>query len=300
MLQENRGGLSASALAIRLDIPKRTAYNNLRSLQKRQLVINARPIWLVAQSLYEVQDYAKSPSGNNIGLHNLRFVIKLIQKPYWWNQRQNKLMKLKDYEIRPINYGNNPYVQMMDDICFINMYKESIMFIMRKEYKANDPYDCLEQGIDDFMLIYKKLESVCGFQFFKDGIPQVSVKSQHYVKLNDAMAKRFTKAGRFFQVFHDHKLRILVDMSHPRGIEAVDSEFSPQDLDRYVRYTEDIIVNDPLLPSELTKIMGGIIRAQAKITQNQAIFDANMASHIKAVQSLAVAVQKLTEVVSKR
>jgi hypothetical protein len=292
-------GLSASHLAIRLGTSKRTIYYNLRQLQKQQKVINMRPLWICCTNLRQSQIVQAPLCKHNIEIHNLVFSLKLIQKPYWWNTRHTKLLKLKDYQIRPKNFGHNPYIQLMDDICFVNMYKSSIMFIMRKEYRDNDAYACLSQGIEDFMLIYRKVEQLCGFQFFKDGVPQASIVKCHGVKLQDAMAKKLTKDGKHFQVFHEGKLRMLIDMSHPKGIEAVNPEYSIDDIDRYVRYTEDIITNNTMLPSEVAEMLSMVVKSQAMITKNMAVFDANMASHISAVQQLGAGVEELTRAVKQ-
>lgn len=313
ILTDEVGGLSASHLAIRLGLSKRTVYNHLMSLKKQHKVLNMRPLWLTGINLRESQNVPVPCASGNIEIHNLVFNLKLIQKPFWWNTRHTKLLKLKEYQMRPLNFGHNPYIQLMDDICFVNMYKNSIMFIMRKTYRDIDAYACLSQGIEDFMLIYKKIEQLCGFQFFKDGVPQASIVKCHSVKLYDAIAKKLTKDGKHFQVFHDGKLRLLIDMSHPKGIEAIHPEYSVDDVDTIQRNYEDIIANHPPLPSEVysqvvaqAKTAELIIQSQATLVnqmgefmQIQDAYAQNIKSHISAIQTLGSKVGELVTQIDK-
>jgi hypothetical protein len=293
-------GMTASHLSMRLGISKRTTYNNLMALQKESKVLNCRPIWQLAQVLGTSEDYATPLSSNNIELHNLSYIITLIKKPFWWNHRNAKLIKLKGYQIRELPLRNNPYMQLMNDDYVIQLFKNSIIVMLRKSYRANDPYDCLIEGTNDFLLAYSRIEQMTGFKFFGDGIPQARLRTQHIVKLKDALAKRCTKEGTLFRLEIGGKPRLLIDMSHPRGIEGVSPQYAPDDMDRYLKFTEDIIQNNPPTMTELTKSLGLVLQAQAEITHNQRVFAENMASHIAAIKALAAAVDKLTKTVEDR
>lgn len=293
-------GITARLLSLKLGISRRTTYNNLYALQKESKVLNCRPIWQLAQVSGTSRDCATSLSRNNIELHNLSFVISLIKKPFWWHNRNSKLMKFKEYQIKQIPWRNNPYVQLMNDDYVFQIFKNSIIIMLRKSYRSNDPYDCLLEGTEDFLAAYSRLEHITGFKFFGDGIPQARLRSQHIVKLQDALAKHCQREGRLFRIDIAGKPRLLVDMSHPRGIEAVSPQYAHDDMDRYLRYTEDIIQNNPPTPSETASTLNNVITAQKMITENQQIFAENMKSHIAAIQALAAAVEKLTSKVESR
>jgi hypothetical protein len=300
ILTKQPEGVSASFLTLKLGISKRTIYNNLIALQKESKILNCRPIWQLAQTDGYSVRYATSLARNNIELHNLSFVVSLIKKPFWWNNRNAKLMKLKDYQIKQVPWKGQPYLQLMNDDYVIQTYKNSIIIMLRKTYRSNDPYDCLIAGTEDFLRAYSEVERLTGFRFFGDGIPQARIRSQHMVKLQDALAKKCTREGRLFRIDIAGKPRLLIDMSHPRGIEAVSPQYAADDTDRYLRMTEDVITNNPPLPSEMASTLNNVISAQRMITENQQVFDANMKSHIAAIKALAAAVEKLTETVKER
>lgn len=296
LLSLNPNGLSASQISEKLNIPRRTAYNSLVRLQNQHKAINIRPLWIMAQTQAEYQNCATSLHSNS--LHYVSFLIRLIQKPFWWNNRHNKLIRLKEYQIKKVDWGNNPYTQLMDDAVEIHLFKHTIVFKLKKEYTGNDVWDCYLQAQDDFLKAYQKLESTLQFQFFKEGVPQAELKSQHHV-LKDEFAKRCTKSGRSFQVAVNGKVRVLIDLSHPKGIEGISTEYSQDDIDYYQDFVKDLITNRPNLPSDTQSKLDRLTDLTLKITENQAVFDANMASHIAAVQKLGGAVEELVKTIKE-
>jgi len=296
LLDLNGGCMKVADMMKPLGESERTIYRNLKILEAQNLVVNLRPMWNLAnrQSIPLKNDRLLK-SDNTINLHNLSFVIKLIQKPFWWNQRNNRLLKLKDHQLKQIGWGNNLYTQLMKDNYVIQLHKNSMIIILKKPYTGTDPWDCFIQGVDDFLAVYSYIEGLFGFRFFADGVPQAMVRSQHYVKLNDAIAKHCKRSGNKFEVWVGDKLRMLVDTSHPTGLEAINREYATDDISKYVEYVTDIITKGSLLPSEATSLLERSIQAQATITANQAVFDANMKSHIAAVQTLGWAVEKFND-----
>jgi hypothetical protein len=125
------------------------------------------------------------------------------------------------------------------------------------------------------------------------------VVSSHYVLLKDAFARHCTKDRKLFQVFVDGKLRVLIDMSHPRGIEGISTEYGQDDIDYYQRFVGDLISQRPMMPSEMTTLLQATAQATKNVADIQEVFNANMASHIKAVQELGIGVAKLNKLIEK-
>lgn len=310
VLSAEPAGLSASAIAIRTGIPRRTVYNSLIRLTKQHKVVNNRPIWEVAQiqcpsencaTLFASGENKKTGQSDRINLHRVAFKISLIQKPLWWNQRHNKLTRLKEYNVGQVSFGNSPYTKLMDDLCTMHLFRHTIVFYLKKQYAGKDVWDCYLQAQEDFLAAYASLERATGFRFFKEGVPQASIVSSHYVLLRDAFAKRCTKDGKLFRVYDEKdRLRVLIDMSHPKGIEGVSTEYSQDDIDYYQRFVRDLIVNRPLMPSEITSAMTATAQATQNVANIQEIFNANMASHIAAIKQLGTAVEMLTELIKEQ
>jgi len=273
----------------------RTIKNNLTFLKAEKSVIHNSPIWSIGtvESTPIELEYRRdcsnkiAPPSSNINLHNLSFLIKLIKKPYWWNQRNNKLLKLKDQHIKAIDTGRYTYSQMTKPDYAVQFHKESMIVIIRKVYRGSDAYDCLIQGIHDFLDIYAYISNLFQFRFFEDGIPQAMIRSQHTAKLYDAVAKRCKREGDKFEVWHEGKLRMYIDKSHPTGIEAIQREYSTEDIDRYLRYVEDIIHNNPPTPTEQAAYISDFLKGQGA-------YMSDIQLHVGAIKCLSSQVGQLS------
>jgi hypothetical protein len=292
-LAEHPEGCIFKEISRDIKAPATTIRNALTFLKSQNLAIHNPPVWesgTVESTPIKVGH--STPSGNTINLHNLSFVIKLIRKPYWWSQRTNKLLQLKSQPIQNIHTGRYIYQQFSREDYVVQCHKESIIVILRKALHGTDAYDCLISGIDVFMGIYAYIEKLFDFRFFEDGVPQAMIRSQHTVKLYDAVAKRCKRTGSVFEVWHDGKLRMYIDSSHPTGIEAIQREYSTEDIDRYSRVVEDYIVNNPPMPSELARHI-------TMFLQSQAAYAVNIQEHIGAIKTLGDQVKRMGDILEK-
>ncbi len=287
ILNDNPEGLRKETIRKLSSLKERTIYNHLKSLREKKIIENIYPIWKIAKSFSESENMAKLLSNNKIQLHDLSFIIRLINKPEWWDKRANRMMKLKEFKIKNVDFGNNPYNQLINDSFVIQIHNNSIIVMNKKKYYGNDSYDLFIKGMNDFLEIYKYLEEVLKFKFFNDGIPQVSVRSSHFVKIGDEIARRCRKKGDLLEVKINGKIRALVDMSDPKGLEFVNKDYNVEDTSLYKKYVSDILINNPPTNSQLA------IHIQ-NVTNNQLIFAENMKSHIEAIKELGSSVKKLT------
>jgi len=303
LLSDNPSGLNASTIIKTLHIPRRTLYNNLNHLKQLNLIQNIYPLWLLG-------GYGTMPStvpSKAFSLHNISYILKLLYKPDWWDKRHNKFLKLN--QVRTLQINNNPYHQIIKDDFLIQIFNNSMIFISQKHYWGNDPYNCFIQASTDFLEAYHKIEQMFRFNFFKDGIPQVSLRSQHYVKLNDVIADKCKKDKNRFEVMIDGRLRIWVDMSDPFGLEAGHKDYAAEDMSIYAGFVGDIIQNNPPKTSELNlrlsksevSINELIELSKLNLSQingivsNQQIFDKNMQSHIKAIKDLGKGINRMNK-----
>lgn len=298
-LLDNPSGLRANTIIKLVGKPRRTVYNSLNRLKALDLAQNVYPIWKLAQSQSEPQKLAKLLKSNKIQLHDFSFVIRLIRKPDWWERRKNRLMKIKEFQVRPIKWGNNPYTQMIKNTFLIQMFSNSMIFINQKNYWGEDPYDCFIQATKDFLDTLNYLEQRLRFKFFLDGIPQVSVRTQHNVKLDDIIANRCKKTGDQFEVNIDGTLRLLVDKSNPYGLEGVSKNHSPEDIKSEQRVHADILTHpETPMPSKVyeltaknTEQLNQMIQvvkdnqiSNKKVNQVIDKLEAQITSHLKLIQ----------------
>lgn len=296
LLMEYPHGLGITILVKLLNKPRRTVYYNLQRLQKDRIVQNIFPIWRLCNIQGGSPKVAPLLARSDIQLHNLSFVIRLIRKPSWWNKRNNRLEKLTDFAVRQVGWGNSNFVQMAKDDFLIQTFSNSIIFMCRKKYLSKDPYDCFIEGMKDFLAMYDYLEQRLKFKFFLDGVPQVSVRSQHYVRLRDAIAERCKKTGKKFEINIDGKLRMWVDLSEPLGVEAGHKNYAPEDMRKYSNRVKDVLIHDLPLPSEQHEQVQTITKKQEmfdympkkvdKIIQSLETFAEGMRQHMKLIKAL--------------
>lgn len=268
-LYDNKYGLIVKTIVELTKLPKRTVYNALNRLRKKNLIENIFPIWRIVSSIGESDEVALILKNNNYQLHNISFVIKLIKKPDWWEKRSNNLLRLKEYQSRPVDWSkNNPYEQLIKDNMLIQSFSSSLIFISLKQYWGTDAYDCFIQATRDFLNAYNFFEKQVKFKFFGDGVPNSSIRSQHQVDIENLIAKRCKKTGEKFNVFIDGKLRLLFDKSDPQGLEAVDKDYATDDMEKLIKQKKDILKYDPPTQSELNKTTQDIVFSNQLMTKN--------------------------------
>ena len=216
------------------------------------LIKNVFPVWFPLDKLSEtgqVQgDPLKSASATT-QLHNLRFVIKLVDKPKWWDRRRDRIMKLHDYDVKNVLWGNYRFLQLRREQFIVQIHKDSICVIMTESYWGDSPYDCFEKGVKDFLSVYRFIEAHFDFKFFKSGVPQVVVSSKDYVNLRDAVVGECKRLKDKFGVWIDNELVLWVDLSVPLGVESHQIE----SMSVYQDYVQDILKNKPPRPSQLAE-----------------------------------------------
>lgn len=307
LLYQNQEGLRANTLRKLTNIKQRTLYKTLNKLRDKEFLKNIFPIWkLTKEALCTIQGgseiWAKSLNGENIfELHDLSFVVKLINKPDWWAKRENRLINLKEYQFKNVEWGNNPYIQLLNENFVIQVYSSSIIVMNRKRYHATNPYDCILKGLTDFINLWKWFEEKYRFKFFSDGVPQVTIRSQHYVRIGDVLASKCKKEGEkfFVEVNHD---RIWVDFSAPLGSEGN----NPGEMEKYEALIEDRMKKPSLLPSEMTEALSQtqeqiqlMVTNVSNFTKESENYALHIKSHIKAIQQLGDGVENQNKIMSE-
>lgn len=294
VLLENPEGLRTPTLKKLTNIAEKTLYRHLNSLKDdHELIEKYSTIWKICQNQTTPLKVTKLLENDSIQIHDISYVVKLIKVPDWWEKRENNLRRLKEYQFKKtVNWSNNPYVQLLKDHFLIHCFKNSIVFINKKKYWGEDPYECFIESLSDFLEAFKYFEERTKFKFFIDQVPHVSIKSNHIVKIGDYLNKRCEKRGDKFQVNINDERRVLVDMSDPKGTEFVNKDYAPEDTQRYGRIVEDVIKNNPPTLSELTNTIGQNNQQISNLTQNWDNYGKHIKSHIKAIQQLGDGVEK--------
>jgi hypothetical protein len=263
-----------------------TLYKRLKILRKDNLIENIFPIWKIPHG--QVEKCRTLLHNDKIfELHNLSYVLKLVKVPDWWTKRKPRLQKLKGWNFKSIDFGVK-YEQLMNENFVIQTYPESIIIILRKRYYSNSPYEVITEGINDVLDIISYFEERIKFKLFPNEIPALEIRNEDFNRIKDHLAEHCKKEGRRFLI-KTSKGNCWVDYSEPFGKESD----TPDIQDTLERHTKDLIMNKPLLNSELQALVQGVV-------QNQVVFDKNISLHQEVLREIRDAIKELKEEIKKK
>jgi hypothetical protein len=282
-LYTNKEGLRASTIKKITQLPQRTVYRRLNSLREKGLIENIYPIWKISNG--QVQKVSTLLESSIFELHNLSYVLRLVNKPDWWGKRKNRLMKLRDWQFSENTFGktnSNPFQQLKNENFVVQTYPESIIIIHRKRYYSNNPYEVIEQGMSEAIDLINFLEERFKFKFFPDGIPSLEIRNNDFNRLEDHLAEHCKKDGRRFLVELDKNRKVWVDYSEPFGKEAN----YPEGQEILEKVTKDFLINKPMVNSELQLLV-------QQVVQNQVIFDRNIVKHQEVLEEMSKTLKEI-------
>lgn len=282
---ENREGLRYKTIMNLCGLKQSTVYKRLSILRKKGLVYNEFPLWKIVNG--QVGFCRTLLKSNNIfELHNVGYIIKLPRVPKWWKTRKNKLIRLREYQFKSVNWGknnSNPYIQLKNDKFVIQTYPESIIVIHRKRYYSNNPYETAIQFLQDFHDLWEWFEKRMRFKFFIDGMPQMTLRGHDFNRINDWVANKIKEEGSKFLVELDKNRKVWVDLSEPFGKEAN----YPSGQETLEKVTRDHLINKPLLNSELQNLIGEIAQIQKVEIENKAEYSRDLVEHKNAIKRMS-------------
>lgn len=255
-LYDNHLGIRSKTLLKLLSTSRTSLYRRLNKLQKLGLIANIYPMWKI-QALSKKWDSLLKC--DNIQFHKFSFVLTLIRKPSWWNKRSNKLMKLKEFMFKNVNWGNMKYTQLAREDVIIQANPNSIVIINRKKYWGKTAYDCFIDGVEDIFELIRFLEDFYKIKLTLEGIPHMNIRSNHFVELQNALAERCKEDQKGFMVEVGGEKRIWVDFSIPFGLEYGHKDHALDDYKRLNPFFSDMLQQDQiLLYSDLIKKVKGM------------------------------------------
>jgi len=300
ILKEKPEGLRAETIIKLTNLKSRTAYNNLKKLQELGFVLNIYPIWKLCQSQSNHLKLANLIESNTIQGHKFEFILRLINKPDWWEKRENRLTKLKEHQFKvakEVNWGNNPYEQIINDTFLIHTFKNAIYFINKKTYYEQDSYEAFKLALEDTLEVLRFMEERFKFKFFNDGIPQFSVRSNHFVRLKDSLAEHCKKTGDLMRVEINNEPRAWIDLSQPFGTEFGSKDYAVQDASWYNNFIKDGLIHNPPTNSQLATHIDKLTLISTQDMVKREEYSKDIVEHKKAITILSKSIKQLTKVV---
>lgn len=281
LLKDNLSGLTSGNITKVLNIKGRTLYNHLDKLKKLELLENIFPIWRLCHNQISSPLLAKKSNNLKIQTHKISFVLKLIRKPDWWQNRHNRLMTLKGFDYGgKVDWSNNRYTQLKSNQFLIHLFPDTIYFINQKKYFNSDPYLAIQEALEDTIEVLHRLEEAIHFKLFYDEVPQFQIKTNHFVKLNDEIANQCKKDNNMLRVEIDGKLRAWVDMSQPFGLETGNKDYGVEDMNKYKKVVEYYLKKDSFTPEQMQEALGKLLQVELMTRENMIMLDKNMVTHM--------------------
>lgn len=284
-LYKSKTGLHADGIREITGIKTSTLYKRLNLLRDNRLIENKEQVWKIVNGEYAYCGKLLYSNKELFDLHNTSYVIKLVRFPEWWSKRKSRLIKLKGYEFQDVQFGrnnSNPYYQLSNQNFLIQFYPESILVIHRKRYVSNDPYSMAFQFMNDVFDLSLWIEENLKFKFFLDGVPQITMRSNDFNRVNDAIANKVKELDTKFLIELDKNRKVWVDLSEPFGKESN----YPEAQEILEKHTKDLLLNKPMTNSQLQTMIEGVVK-------NQLVFDTNMVSHLDVLQNIGKAITEL-------
>jgi len=277
-------GLCITEISKYRHVSRTAIYGIISTLVSKGLVRNPK------RSIYELTDKGIKGLHSLVGLryklrqHNLHFKIKIINSPRNWDLKRNELrqmpyfnktIKLKNNEQDLFNYGRLK----------LKTTTKSIIIKMPTIYSANWE-DALIQAIGILEDAIPKLERMFKVILVKDYKSNITIISQEYAKIQDALAKVYrTEGNRLLLTGEDGKIWMITDFSFSTDeTEFIHSTKATDDVDAIAPFLNDIRKN-PTTMSEtqnMIKEVASVQQSEAKnVIKHQGVLDKIMTNQSK-------------------
>jgi hypothetical protein len=265
--------LTLKQIQLRRDCSKQAIYKILRNLKKKGALNNG------LQSQGTSQPNTMISSGN-IRLHSQEFNIKLIyqDKRYQELLVKSNLMHLEGHTIKLFRNS-------------IEIYSgEGFSF-----YGVNEQ-ESTSKSLNYWGKFFTRLEHELKVIIIKDRCRNIKEVNHHYARTDSEICKNAIKNKEQIRVFalEDGKLAFITDDSfgfrEDETLHPITAMFDRKNIHKQVN---DWRLNNPPTNSELKELV-------YEVTKNQMIFDKNMSSHLRVLNKLEKAINRLSNVKTKK
>lgn len=288
MVQE---GLSVSEIAKYRHVSRTAVYKVFTTLNKLGLIRNPK------RSIYELTQKGIEGLHSFVALryklrqHNLHFKIQVLESPRNWEQKRNemrqfpyynKTIKLKNNEQDLFNYGK---VQ-------VKTTSKSIILKIPTIYATNWEHAIIQamQILED--TIYK-IEKAFKIRLVKDYKANITVISQEYARIQDALAKLYRQEkNRIYLTGEDGKIWLITDFSFSTDeTEFIHPDKATDDVDAIAPFLNDLRKN----PITLTEVREHVREIQGVVNS----WAVNQVKHQKVLDQILITFKKIEQRLDK-
>lgn len=288
LLQE---GLSISEISRIRKVSRQAIYNVLKTLNKKGLVRNPK------RSIYELTDKGMNSLHSLVALryklrqHNLHFKIKVLESPKNWEQKRNEIRQLP-YFNKTIKLNNNEQDLFNYGRVQVKTTSKSIIIKMPTLY-ALDWESALVQAMGILEDTIYKIEKIFKILLIKDYKSNITIISQEYARIQDALAKTYRNEGnRIYLTGDDGKIWLITDFSFSVDeTEFIHSDKATDDVDAIAPFLNDLRKN----PITMTEMKDHVKELQGVVTS----YAQNQVKHQAVLDEILITFKKLNERLDK-
>jgi hypothetical protein len=295
-----------------------------KPLKQRGIITNPeKSIWYVdwdkweAYYVKEVKKISdkivkKSSKGTHpiVRGHGYQFYLKIPKRILWTERTRKRFIEKTNLANRKKENGVYKIRVLGHKVWFceggiIVYFPESM------DFRADNARECEQMAIYEFNKVITRISNLIKQDLTHKGKYIFTIDKQHYADVEHELAIAYNDRKEKFKVIGDDgKVWLLIDFSNKTNeFEYINSQTAKIDRDDKVNPTFNDMRENPdqvMLPSEITSNFSKLLKVISEqgnlingITNNQKVFDANMMSHIKAVQDLSAGVRLLTKKVEE-
>jgi DNA-binding Lrp family transcriptional regulator len=288
LLQEHH---SISEIAKYRKVSRTAVYKVLTTLKKKSMIRR------IGYGVYELTPKGMQGLHSFVGLryklrqHNLHFKIKVLESPRNWALRRNELRQLP-YFNRTLKLKNNDQDLFSYGKLQVKTTSKSVILKMPTIYATNWEHAIIQaiQILEDAIV---KIEDIFKVKLVKDHKANITIISQEYARLQDALAKIYRQEGnRIYLTGEDGKIWLITDFSFATNeTEFIHTDRATDDVDAIAPFLNDLRAN-PITFSEVTNHLAetqGIVNSWAR----------NQVKHQGVLDDILIAFRKINERLDK-
>ena len=237
-----------------------------------------------------------SSRGKNIRGHGFRFKVK-IGKIRNWNRREEWLVR-KGLNFKSVgsNWVGQSFLFRGYRV-WLTPVSVVVWFPKDQSYVASSASGAYKYAVSDIEAVVKGLESLLGVRLRVRGKVVFKVFGEHYGHLKNELARQYSREGKKLFVRDLGGCWLVIDASVPGQfgeLEAVRAGSAVADMDEVVvPFFNDLKKHFEVSGEAVT--VSGLLSVLQGVLGNQAVFDANMKSHIAVVKELGSGVRELNK-----
>jgi len=221
-----------------------------------------------------------------IRLHGMEWNIKIIYKSRFYNKLpKNKIIFIDDNTIR--------------------LYKNSIEVYSNEnlKFEAEDEQRATALSFNYWQKIFNRLENKLKILIIKEGYHNINLVNSHYAEVNNELAKEYNEKKVKLKVFSTDEGKLWFEIDHSWNLNEAESKHpitSKPDMTKVKAVFNDIRDNENIyLPSQATKLISNIIKAQQHEQSKWSYYAENIKAHTNSIIQLNKTLKKFNNRLSQ-